>query len=59
MTTPTQKNLEEKNAEYAGQFTQGHLALPPAKHYLVGQYLPTSHSVVVILPPARSGPSQR
>lgn len=30
-----QKNLQEKNAEYAGRFTQGHLALPPAKKYLV------------------------
>ncbi|KAI0133736.1 carbonic anhydrase [Xylariales sp. AK1849] len=31
----TQKNLQEKNAEYATKFTQGHLALPPAKAYLV------------------------
>ncbi|KAI0004400.1 carbonate dehydratase [Xylariaceae sp. FL0662B] len=35
MTSTIQKNLQEKNAEYANKFTQGHLALPPAKQYLV------------------------
>jgi carbonic anhydrase len=35
MATEIQKNLVEKNAEYAGSFTQGHLALPPAKKYLI------------------------
>ncbi|GAP87290.1 putative carbonate dehydratase [Rosellinia necatrix] len=35
MTTGIQKNLAEKNAEYARTFDQGHLALPPAKKYLV------------------------
>ncbi|KAH9890323.1 carbonate dehydratase [Xylariomycetidae sp. FL2044] len=35
MTSEIQKNFQEKNAEYASQFTQGHLALPPAKKYLV------------------------
>ncbi|KAI2615824.1 carbonate dehydratase [Hypomontagnella submonticulosa] len=35
MASSAQKNLVEKNAEYAGKFTKGHLALPPAKHYLV------------------------
>ncbi|EMR70294.1 putative carbonic anhydrase protein [Eutypa lata UCREL1] len=30
-----QKNIREKNAEYASTFTQGDLALPPAKKYLV------------------------
>ncbi|ETS78159.1 hypothetical protein PFICI_10221 [Pestalotiopsis fici W106-1] len=30
-----QQNLEQHNAEYASQFTKGHLALPPAKKYLV------------------------
>ncbi|KAI1880574.1 hypothetical protein JX265_000814 [Neoarthrinium moseri] len=30
-----QKNLVEKNEEYASKFTKGHLALPPAKAYLV------------------------
>ncbi|KAI0382336.1 carbonate dehydratase [Hypomontagnella monticulosa] len=35
MASPAQKNLVEKNAEYADKFTKGHLALPPAKHYLV------------------------
>ncbi|XDG05917.1 hypothetical protein ABKA04_005532 [Annulohypoxylon sp. FPYF3050] len=35
MTSPIQKNLVEKNAEYASHFTKGNLALPPAKHYLI------------------------
>ncbi|KAI0203749.1 beta carbonic anhydrase clade D [Astrocystis sublimbata] len=35
MATGIQKNLVEKNAEYAQKFDQGHLALPPAKKYLV------------------------
>jgi len=35
MATPIQKNLQEKNAEYASKFTQGDLALPPAKKYAV------------------------
>ncbi|KAI0887717.1 carbonate dehydratase [Annulohypoxylon maeteangense] len=35
MTSPIQKNLVEKNAEYASHFTKGDLALPPAKHYLI------------------------
>ncbi|KAI0555462.1 beta carbonic anhydrase clade D [Xylaria curta] len=35
MATDIQKNLVEKNAEYAQKFDQGHLALPPAKKYLV------------------------
>ncbi|KAI1772178.1 carbonate dehydratase [Hypoxylon cercidicola] len=35
MTSATQKNLIDKNAEYASKFTQGHLALPPTKQYLV------------------------
>ncbi|KAL7621805.1 hypothetical protein AAE478_007305 [Parahypoxylon ruwenzoriense] len=35
MTSPIQNSLLEKNAEYARNFTQGHLALPPAKRYLV------------------------
>ncbi|KAH8203131.1 hypothetical protein TruAng_002652 [Truncatella angustata] len=30
-----QKKLQEKNAKYAAEFTKGHLALPPAKKYLV------------------------
>ena len=37
MATPIQKNLVGKNAEYAKNFTQGDLALPPAKKYLVGR----------------------
>ncbi|PGH13717.1 hypothetical protein AJ80_06222 [Polytolypa hystricis UAMH7299] len=35
MTTPIQQNLESKNVEYAAAFTKGHLALPPAKKYLI------------------------
>ncbi|KAI4594096.1 hypothetical protein KJ359_008638 [Pestalotiopsis sp. 9143b] len=30
-----QQNLEKSNAQYAAQFTKGHLALPPAKKYLI------------------------
>jgi len=30
-----QKNLVDKNAEYVSSFDKGHLALPPAKKYLV------------------------
>lgn len=35
MATPNVLNLKEQNAAYADTFTQGHLALPPAKKYLV------------------------
>lgn len=35
MSTPNVQNLKEQNAAYADTFTQGHLALPPAKKYLV------------------------
>ncbi|KAF2964914.1 hypothetical protein GQX73_g8666 [Xylaria multiplex] len=35
MTSEIQKNLVEKNTEYARTFDSGHLALPPAKKYLV------------------------
>lgn len=38
--TPIQENLITKNKEYAESFTQGHLALPPAKKYAVGIYFP-------------------
>lgn len=30
-----QKNVEASSAQYASTFTQGHIALPPAKKYLV------------------------
>lgn len=30
-----QKNVEAASEEYSSSFTQGHLALPPAKKYLV------------------------
>ncbi|KAM3418688.1 Carbonic anhydrase [Cercospora zeina] len=35
MATDIQKNLASKNEQYSSSFTQGHLALPPAKKYLV------------------------
>ncbi|KAI1348163.1 beta carbonic anhydrase clade D [Xylaria sp. FL0043] len=35
MTSEIQKNLVDKNAEYARTFDKGDLALPPAKKYLV------------------------
>ncbi|KAL8366558.1 hypothetical protein RB595_010424 [Gaeumannomyces hyphopodioides] len=35
MATPVQQNLVEKNEAYAKNFTQGDLALPPAKKYLI------------------------
>ncbi|ROV86786.1 hypothetical protein VMCG_10940 [Cytospora schulzeri] len=35
MTTPNVENLKEKNATYASHFKHGHLALPPAKRYLI------------------------
>lgn len=37
--TPITENLVAANKEYAASFTQGHLALPPAKKYAVGMYL--------------------
>ena len=37
MATPTQENLKQKNEAYAASFDKGHLALPQAKKYLVGQ----------------------
>lgn len=41
MATAIQKNLVEKNGQYASAFNKGHLALPPAKKYLVGERSPT------------------
>ncbi|KAF7551904.1 hypothetical protein G7Z17_g4682 [Cylindrodendrum hubeiense] len=34
--TSNQENLVAKNALYTANFTEGHLALPPAKKYAVG-----------------------
>ena len=45
MATSVQKNLQEKNADYASTFKEGHLALPPAKKYLVGKLLHQSSEV--------------
>ncbi len=36
MASPIQENLVSKNKVYASSFTEGHLALPPAKKYAVG-----------------------
>jgi hypothetical protein len=36
MATPIQQNLVDSNKKYAASFTQGDLALPPAKKYAVG-----------------------
>ena len=41
MATEIQQNLEKKNAEYASNFKEGHLALPPAKKYALGRSLQT------------------
>jgi len=35
MATAIQKNVEAASEKYSSSFTQGHLALPPAKKYLV------------------------
>lgn len=35
--SPITANLEAKNKAYAASFTQGDLALPPAKKYAVGE----------------------
>lgn len=43
MASAIQKSLVEKNAEYASKFTEGHLALPPAKKYAVRRF---SHSLI-------------
>lgn len=40
MATPIQQNLKSSNESYASSFTQGHLALPPAKKYVVGMPQP-------------------
>ena len=39
MASQIQQNLEQKNAQYASSFKEGHLALPPAKKYAVGRSL--------------------
>lgn len=39
MATPVQKKLVDKNEEYSSVFTDGPLALPPAKKYAVGMYI--------------------
>ena len=41
MATPVQENLVEQNQKYSANFTEGSLALPPAKKYTVGTPLAT------------------
>lgn len=36
--TAIQENLVKSNEDYASSFTKGDLALPPAKHYAVGEF---------------------
>jgi hypothetical protein len=55
MATPIQENLVAKNKAYASSFTEGHLALPPAKKYAVGSFplpsfLPSSFLLLPIHP---------
>ena len=38
MSTAIQENLVASNEQYASSFTEGKLALPPAKKYLVGTH---------------------
>ena len=45
MATPTQENLVNANKEYASNFREGHLALPPAKKYAVGRSTPPLHLI--------------
>jgi len=48
MASEIQKNLVEKNAEYARTFDKGDLALPPAKKYLVGKNEPGHNPLFLI-----------
>lgn len=42
--TAIQENLVKSNEVYASSFTKGDLALPPAKHYAVGElYTPSPY----------------
>jgi hypothetical protein len=38
MSTQIQENVAKSNEQYAASFKSGHLALPPAKKYLVGTW---------------------
>jgi hypothetical protein len=42
MSTQTQQDVDRNNERYAVSFTSGHLALPPARKYLVGTHLTSS-----------------
>lgn len=46
MASVLQKNLVEKNEQYASNFKEGHLALPPAKKYAVGRCSPDALSIM-------------
>lgn len=56
MSSATQQNLVEKNAEFAANFTeeQGKLPIPPARQCAVGKFLPAP----LPSPPAADVPSQ-
>lgn len=41
MSTQIQQGVAENNEQYAASFTSGHLALPPARKYLVGMHSPS------------------
>ena len=40
MASTIQQNLVEKNEKYHTSFKDGDLALPPAKKYAVGKFVP-------------------
>lgn len=44
MATQIQEHLAKSNEHYASSFTSGHLALPPAKKYLVCMIHALSHT---------------
>jgi carbonic anhydrase len=45
MATDNVRNLVSSNEKYASSFDKGDLALPPAKKYLVGEYIPNTKLV--------------
>ena len=40
MSTPITEALVKSNEQYVASFTSGHLALPPAKKYTIGNDAP-------------------
>jgi carbonic anhydrase len=45
MATDNIQNLVSSNEKYASSFDKGHLALPPAKKYLVSEYIPNTELI--------------